>query len=166
MTKDPLPENAYAASPLAGRSQKPQSTSTKQRKSSPSSSRLSNFPCAADAMRRPIQLLPQPHALNACKNDVRFSESLSPKMAPSLSTPAALMPCRSLPSAFRYAGQVHEIVRNWGPERIETGWWNGYWYRRDYFRIETSRGQWWWIFKDLNQAENADAGWYLHGLFA
>jgi protein ImuB len=47
-----------------------------------------------------------------------------------------------------------------GPERIETGWWDGGDIRRDYHLACNQRGIRIWIFRDLRE----DA-WYLHGLF-
>ena len=62
--------------------------------------------------------------------------------------------------AFRYAGQVYQIVRYFGPERIETGWWHGPTTRRDYYKVQTDRDDIWWIFRDLKST-----AWYLHGRF-
>jgi protein ImuB len=47
-----------------------------------------------------------------------------------------------------------------GPERIESGWWDGKPIRRDYFIARNRHGQRCWLFR------NADGAWYLHGLFA
>lgn len=52
------------------------------------------------------------------------------------------------------------IVRAWGPERIETGWWRGPTTRRDYWRVETDAHQQYWVFRDLRSGR-----WYLHGMF-
>ena len=52
------------------------------------------------------------------------------------------------------------IVRSWGPERIETGWWRGQSRRRDYYGIVTELGGWWWVFRRLQ-----DGRWFLHGEF-
>lgn len=64
------------------------------------------------------------------------------------------------PASFRWEGTWRRVERWWGPERIETGWWRGPSIRRDYFRVETTTGDRWWIFRDLR----ADR-WYLHGSF-
>ena len=58
---------------------------------------------------------------------------------------------------------AHEsrIVRAWGPERIESGWWRGRDARRDYYLVETATGQRLWLFRALR-----DERWYLHGSFA
>jgi len=48
-----------------------------------------------------------------------------------------------------------------GPERIESGWWNGSDLARDYYMAICPRGRRLWIFQDLKQRGD----WYLHGLF-
>jgi protein ImuB len=50
-----------------------------------------------------------------------------------------------------------------GPERIESGWWDGQDCRRDYYIASNPRGVRLWIFQDLKQQSDT---WYLHGLFA
>lgn len=47
-----------------------------------------------------------------------------------------------------------------GPERIETGWWDGDDVRRDYYVARDRRGVRAWVFRDCRSG-----GWYLHGLF-
>lgn len=49
-----------------------------------------------------------------------------------------------------------------GPERLETGWWDGGDTRRDYYVIETDAGQRAWAFC----APGERSGWMLHGWFA
>lgn len=49
-----------------------------------------------------------------------------------------------------------------GPERIESGWWDGGDARRDYFIATDSAGRWLWIFRD----PRPPGGWFLHGMFA
>ena len=52
-----------------------------------------------------------------------------------------------------------------GPERIESGWWDADEQdavgdvQRDYFVARSTRQEWLWIFR-------AEAGWFLHGVFA
>ena len=49
-----------------------------------------------------------------------------------------------------------------GPERIETGWWDGEPVSRDYYVAANAAGETAWIYR-----ERRDPGaWYLHGLFA
>jgi protein ImuB len=51
-----------------------------------------------------------------------------------------------------------EIACYWGPERIESGWWQGEYVRRDYYWVETVAGQRLWIFRRLQ-----DERWFWHG---
>ncbi len=62
------------------------------------------------------------------------------------------------PVSFDFQRQTHRIDHHWGPERIETGWWRGRSHRRDYYRIETTTGHRYWLFRRL-----ANGKWYLHG---
>ncbi len=57
------------------------------------------------------------------------------------------------------------ILRD-GPERIESGWWDGSDIRRDYFIADTADGKATaWIYCDRRRG--LDSGeWFLHGLFA
>ena len=49
-----------------------------------------------------------------------------------------------------------------GPERIESGWWDGRDCRRDYFIVRDSKGSTLWAFHEYKPSP----GWYLHGLFS
>lgn len=49
-----------------------------------------------------------------------------------------------------------------GPERLESGWWDGDEARRDYYILETSQGQRAWAFAPPGE----QGGWMLHGWFA
>lgn len=49
-----------------------------------------------------------------------------------------------------------------GPERIESGWWDGDDQRRDYYIVRTRHGQRAWAYV----AAGATQGWMLHGWFA
>jgi len=49
-----------------------------------------------------------------------------------------------------------------GPERIESGWWDGEDVRRDYYLIETRSGQRGWAFRSVGE----DGPLRLHGWFA
>ncbi len=48
-----------------------------------------------------------------------------------------------------------------GPERIETGWWDGHDVRRDYYVAMTRGGVRLWIFRERPPGQ----GWFLHGVF-
>lgn len=49
-----------------------------------------------------------------------------------------------------------------GPERIESGWWDEDDVRRDYYLVETARGQRGWAYRDAG----GDGEFLLHGWFA
>jgi len=49
-----------------------------------------------------------------------------------------------------------------GPERIESGWWDGEEVSRDYYVALNPRGESFWIYRE----HHAEAAWYLHGIFA
>jgi len=49
-----------------------------------------------------------------------------------------------------------------GPERLETGWWDGDGLRRDYYVVETAQGQRAWVFCAIGERGH----WMLHGWFA
>ena len=49
-----------------------------------------------------------------------------------------------------------------GPERIESGWWDGSDVARDYFVAETAERALVWVYRD----RHPPGGWFLHGLFA
>lgn len=49
-----------------------------------------------------------------------------------------------------------------GPERLESGWWDGEDARRDYYVLETSQGQRAWAYAPPGECD----GWMLHGWFA
>ena len=48
-----------------------------------------------------------------------------------------------------------------GPERIETGWWDGHDVRRDYYVALSRAGIRLWIFRERPPGQ----GWFLHGIF-
>jgi len=58
----------------------------------------------------------------------------------------------------RYEGPLEIIA---GPERIESGWWDGCDVRRDYYVACTAAGARLWIFRE----RRAQGGWFLHGVF-
>ncbi len=179
LEEDPLPENAFSVSPLAGNSaasgKSVSSTSLRRPKTTTSSktfprSSVRNSwrkhrdlsaaavyqPSPSDAMRRPLSLLAEPIPLAVAFEKGPFRRHVSSPR---------------LPSRIHLDGVIHLIARDWGPERIETGWWKGPSIRRDYYRIETDQGRWWWIFRNLvSKAQASDTKscycWMLHGRFA
>jgi protein ImuB len=69
---------------------------------------------------------------------------------------APLRPCALLPSPRALTTPPHLLS---GPERIESGWWDGAEVLRDYYvaQVQGARA---WVFQDLSQG-----GWYLHGFW-
>ena len=64
------------------------------------------------------------------------------------------------PIRFRWKNHDYLIASSDGPERIETGWWRSLSIHRDYYRVETDRGQRFWLFRNINTTT-----WFLHGEF-
>ncbi len=52
------------------------------------------------------------------------------------------------PSRFTWRQCRHEVARAEGPERIAMEWWKKHGLTRDYFRIETKKGQRFWLYRD------------------
>ena len=77
-----------------------------------------------------------------------------------LDPPVLIAEGRALPCRFRYQKSIYTAAKKWGPERIETAWWNGPTVRRDYWRIETEAGMHFWIYFDLRSDK-----WFLQGEF-
>lgn len=72
-----------------------------------------------------------------------------------------VLPVVTIPPPWIWRGTQHlRVIRSWGPERIETGWWREQDVQRDYYRIETGRGQHFWIFQCLKTNQ-----WFLHGTY-
>jgi protein ImuB len=59
-----------------------------------------------------------------------------------------------------HEGQELQLVS--GPERIESGWWDGGDVARDYYIARAADGAQWWIFRECA----APRHWFVHGCFA
>ncbi len=75
-------------------------------------------------------------------------------------TALAHRPAWLLPKPKRCDIAHYEILA--GPERIESGWWDGRDCRRDYFIVRDPHGSTLWAFREYKPHR----GWYLHGIFA
>ncbi len=62
--------------------------------------------------------------------------------------------------------QGHPLKLLTGPERIETGWWDGDVVTRDYFIAQTTDDALVWIYRERVPDVQAAPGWFLHGRFA
>jgi len=58
-----------------------------------------------------------------------------------------------------HAGQALALVS--GPERIESGWWDGADVARDYYIARAADGAQWWLFRECA----APRRWFVHGCF-
>ncbi len=67
-------------------------------------------------------------------------------------------PCWLLPQPRRIDAPRELLA---GPERIESGWWDGADVARDYYLARGEHGAQLWVFRDLRSGE-----WCLHGLWA
>jgi len=89
---------------------------------------------------------------------------LPPRPLRLLSRPLALTAVSIVPDGppmqFHLRGSQHRVEHAWGPERIETGWWRGRAVGRDYYRIQTTSGHRYWLFRRLR-----DGRWFVHGIF-
>ncbi|MBX7540368.1 DUF6504 family protein [Qipengyuania sphaerica] len=74
------------------------------------------------------------------------------------------------PQRFRWRGEVHEVARVEGPERIAPEWWRerGATRLRDYYRIEDQRGRRYWVYRlgIVGDGRGGAPDWYLQGLCA
>jgi len=68
------------------------------------------------------------------------------------------------PKVFTYKGKRHIIEKADGPERIEREWWLDKGMHRDYYMVEDSDGQRYWLFRSGHYDKSPE--WYLHGFFA
>jgi protein ImuB len=141
LTADPLPERAIRWTTGVGRTRKGRAAkhsvlSTQYSVRSKQNKTLNLEPGTLNSCHlRPLSLYSPPHPLHVL--------SISPD---------------GPPISFCFQGQSHQVAACSGPERIETGWWRGKSVRRDYWRVETTTGQRFWLFRSLD-----DRTWHLHG---
>ena len=105
----------------------------------------------ADALYR-LALTADPRPEHA---QTRAGDSRLPELPERLPRPTWLL-ARPIP----LRGPAPHLLA--GPERIETGWWDGGDIRRDYYVAETGQGQRAWVFC----APGEQGPWMLHGWFA
>lgn len=83
------------------------------------------------------------------------SASGSPRPLWLLRTPRTLLSDEDQPLC---QGRLRLIA---GPERIESGWWDGHSARRDYYVARNGKGETFWIYREHRRSKD----WYLHGIF-
>jgi protein ImuB len=91
---------------------------------------------------RPIHLLPEPETIE-------------------VTVPMPDYP----PVLFRYKGELHNVSKADGPERIEQEWWQAKGLYRDYYCVEDKHGSRYWLFR-LGSYDTCDPKWFIHGFFA
>jgi len=136
---DAQPELAWRYDPMVG------SSSRQTARANPRSARSrkrDRRPSPASLPPRPLRLRRRPVALVAT--------SMGPDR----------LGRHGCPVRFRFEGREHRVGRWWGPERIQTGWWRGRAVGRDYYRVETTAGRHYWLFRRLR-----DGKWFLQGEF-
>jgi protein ImuB len=109
---------------------------------------------SAELPPRPLRLLPRPIALAVTQ---LYGAAVPAVSADGTPAPPVI---HGPPLWFHFAGRQHHVAQIWGPERIETGWWRGRPVGRDYFRVETTAGHRFWLFRRLR-----DEKWFLQGMF-
>jgi protein ImuB len=134
LVADAVPERAFRYVPLAGRLP---SLAGESRRAARKKTTWSAAERLETLQQRPLVLLDSPQRLSVVA------------VAPD-----------GPPSSFSYRRRQHTIVQHWGPERIEFGWWRGPTVRRDYYRVETSAGLQFWLFRKIPSGQ-----WWMQGVF-
>jgi protein ImuB len=84
-----------------------------------------------------------------------------------LDPPQPLPPPRSAPPIAPAWLEGHPLRLLAGPERIESGWWDGPPVVRDYFIAQTADGALVWVYRSrLPEPGGPQEGWFLQGRFA
>nr|WP_298927511.1 DUF6504 family protein [uncultured Erythrobacter sp.] len=139
----------------------------------------------AQAVRRPV-----PFASHLPERAQRWQPPMEPPPVPPPGTQASAPVCErpiklldraepiavlyaspdGLPQRFRWRGNVYEVMRVEGPERIAPEWWRerSTARLRDYYRIEDSEGRRYWIYRHGLDGDGRGGApdWYLQGIFA
>lgn len=101
---------------------------------------------------------------------LREQRGRAPKHAGPITRPLWLLPqpqaLQERQSRPLLDGRLLQLLA--GPERIETGWWDGALAERDYFIGQTADGALVWLYRGRLplSADGAGAGWFLQGRFA
>lgn len=66
-----------------------------------------------------------------------------------------------VPEPLEKAASLAHLQRLEGPERIETGWWDGCEITRDYYVMRDPQGAELWVYRERRPPH----AWFLHGLF-
>ncbi|MEZ6041639.1 MAG: hypothetical protein R3C20_14125 [Planctomycetaceae bacterium] len=98
------------------------------------------------------------------EGDGRTSAVTTPLRPVRLLSAPFLLPQRTsaalMMEGIQWQGQSYRIEQIIGPERLQTAWWHDDAIQRDYYRVRTTVGSLFWIYRDLVTNQ-----WWLHGLF-
>ncbi len=112
---------------------------------------------------RATRVLPIHQAGLGGSANTRTTNSALPLHRPLWLTPAP-QPLASRDELPLLDGQAPQLLV--GPERIESGWWDGALATRDYFIAQQRSGALVWVFRDrLPTPGSHPGGWFLHGRF-
>lgn len=70
------------------------------------------------------------------------------------------------PMLFIYKNVIHHIKKADGPERIEREWWADHGLQRDYYCVEDTKGNRYWLFRSGHYDSGQAPDWFIHGFFA
>jgi protein ImuB len=134
LVPDPQPEYAYRFEPLVQEAVRSPASRRKPNQAASTPVADGRFPFA-----RPLRLWPVPEPIEVL--------SVVPE---------------GPPLRMGWGKTAYRILRSWGPERIETGWWRGKDEDvcRDYYVAATECGSRFWMFR-----RTEDGRWFLHGAF-
>lgn len=113
---------------------------------------VSGLSLCAEHRPESASILAEPGGKAAASAAVHFGQRPFWLLAPAV----ALAERHELP---QYQGSLQLLA---GPERIESGWWDGGDVKRDYFIARSAKGALLWIYRE----RQVDGRWYLHGFFA
>ncbi|MGF1546834.1 MAG: DNA polymerase Y family protein [Thiotrichales bacterium] len=105
------------------------------------------------------------HADHRPEQAWRYTDETTPTATAPLRTSRPLWLLDAPQPLESRAGQPYlhgPLVLLQGPERIESGWWDGSDMRRDYYLATNPRDQRLWVFRAFTRPPR----WYLHGVFA
>jgi protein ImuB len=96
----------------------------------------------------------------------RAMKSVEPGRASSIERPSRPLWLLARPRRLLARGGLPRLgaplVLREGPERIESGWWDGQAVARDYFVAEAAGGARYWVYREAGDPEQ----WFVHGIFA
>ncbi len=118
--------------------------------------------------RRPRSATAPAHALPHVPTNAPATAPATPPADPPRQRRPAWLLCPPQPLVER--GGVpcldgRPLVLLGGPERIESGWWDGDLVARDYFIAQADDGTLLWVYRFRHAPEGREAGWHLHGRF-